>query len=147
MAQKDLYLAIITDSENSGINSKITVHRTSTKAISEVFESSVNLLEKIKIKSKTIEKDSYQIFDEDNNQYTGKVKRILVIDTPHLEAGPYPYTMDEVMVCFSHHSLLTNLLNQLVIQETRFEKEKQINEVKIIFQKVDIFLMTFIIIK
>ena len=130
MAQKDLYLAITTDSENSGIDSRITVHRTSTKAISKIFESSVNLLEKVKIKSKTFEKDSYQIFDEDNNQYTGKIKRILVIDTPHLEAGPYPYTMDEIMVCFSHHSLLTNLLNQLVIQETRFEKEKQIKTLK-----------------
>lgn len=130
MTNKEFHAVISTDPENFGIESKITICRTSTTAVSKIFENSVDILEKIKVKKKIFGKEFYEFLDENEKQYTGRIEKVLVADTPHLQAGEYPYTMDEVMLCFSQHALTTNILNRILIDETRFEKDKQIKNMK-----------------
>ena len=126
----EVYAVMLTDNENFGIDSKITLHKTINNAKHKMLDTMVDLMGKVKINDKKYTEESFEFLDEKNNQYTGKITKIYVADKPHLEAGNYPLTMNELMTCFTQHNVATSVLNSAIVNETMFKQKEQIENLK-----------------
>ena len=141
MANKELYAVISTDNENFGIDSKISVFRNKVNADTELLEMTIKLLNSKKIKEKKFENNGFEIFDEDNNQYTGKIEKFMIADNPELEAGPYPFTMDLIRCCLSQQAFTTTILNNVFVNETAFERDEEIKGLEKYIRELEESLM------
>lgn len=138
MSYKKLFMAVLEDKDNFGIEANISVYPSQDKAIKAAMEHyNKNVFPHIQ-GAKPLPMGypppmptgasytCYQQEDENKNQYAGTVLAKMASDYPRLETNDYPYSMRRLINLLDAERLQLELLQKAMQYETDYKAEQEI---------------------